>query len=1043
MSILTSVFHSLSGKYLPVLLLALCAFRPVKAQHMVSGRVSSGGEPLVGVSVAAKGTQRKTVTDDNGRYHILVGRNDILQFRYIGYKPEQIGVGNKVVVNLTMKPNVNALEDVVVVGYGTVAKSDLTGAVSSVKLDNVNENRVISVPEALQGRIAGVEIRNNTGAPGSGMTFNIRGQTSVTGSNQPLIVIDGQPIESGLSATMAGSHYDGGYDQPPTDPLAGLNPSDIASIEILKDASATAIYGSRGANGVVLITTKSGQNGSNGSDKITFSTRVDMSVLPRKLPVLSSLDFMKFQNEAALNDGADSVYTQFQIDSMSQAVNTNWQDLVYHTAVSQDYQLSLSGRDAKSNYFLTGDYSDQQSIIRHAWYKKGGLRLNYQRHLSSRLTLNSRTYFSYRNNAHGQQSNWTGILGSSVVLGALAVSPLKGAYDAAGDPDETLVNNPVLVMKKVVDKSVIRSLVSNLSLQYRIGHGLSYTLRGGVNNIYTLRQAYYPVGTFVGNQAPNGSGTRADNSNYNYTIDNLLSFKRVFHKAHSINAVVGFSYQHWYHDGSSVTDRGFPSDGLTYYDLSTAIFPGATYNYYTDRGLESILGRVNYSYKSRYLLTLTGRYDGDTRLAEGHKWDFFPSVGVGWNVKNESFLKDNLKFLDLLKLRASYGISGNSNIGVGATKAKYGVDFMVSGSNIVPGYTTGSFDNPNLGWENTTQYNAGADLGFLGDRITLTVDLYRKITTGLLMNLSLPASSGYGSYATNIGKVTNRGMDVEAAFHVLTGKVQWSVSANISTFSNEVNNMGPLGVIYGRNYIPAGGILFAQPLNVAMPGYPISAFIGYRTDGIYQTADEVAKGPEASTAVPGDIKWVDTNGDGQITDQDKTVIGHPQPDFTWGFHSNLSYKGFSFAFSLFGSQGGELLNLNKWLLSVNDTHNNYNSFKVAYQHAWRGPGTSNLYPKLNTRSTRLHQRMPDWMVEDASFARLQSVTLGYSFGALKALGLESLKVFASGTNLYTLTSYSGYDPDINAFGNSALADGLDFGTLPQPRTFSAGVELTF
>lgn len=1030
--------------WLLAVILPTLALQPAYGQKVIRGQVTAQGEPLVGVSVIAKGTQKRTITNDKGRYAINATANDVLIFRYIGYKMQQIAVGGKATINVEMQANVRSLQDVVVVGYGTVAKSDLTGAVSSVKLKDINENRVISVPEALQGKIAGVQILNNTGAPGSGMTFNIRGQTSITGSSQPLIVIDGQPVESGAGATMAGSNYDGGYDQPPVDPLASLDPSDIASIEVLKDASATAIYGSRGANGVVLITTKSGQNGKNGKDRISYTVRFDISMLPRKQDVLGTTDFAKMQNEAALNDGQDSAWTQFQIDSIGQLPGTNWQDLIYHRAVSQDHQLTFSGRDARSNYYVTGNFSDQNSIIDRAYYKKGGLRVNYQRHVSDKLTLTTRNYFSLAGLSHGQQSNWTGILGSSVVMGALAVSPLKTAYDPGGDPDETLVNNPVLVMTKVKDKSKVRTLISNLTFDYKITKGLTYRLRGGVNDLYTLRQVYYPTGTFVGNQAPNGSATQAFNHNYNYMVDNLLTYKRVFEKKHSINAVAGFSYQHWYHEGSSVTNRSFPSDALTYYDMATATFPGATHNYYTDRALESLIARVNYAYRSKYLLTLTGRYDGDSRLATGHKWGFFPSIGIGWNVSSEKFFKDNIQFISRLKLRGSYGVAGNSSIGVGATQAKYGIDYVVVGENIQPGYVTGSFENPDLTWEKTSQYNAGIDLGLLDDRLTVSVDAYQKKTTGLLINLSLPGSAGYGSYATNVGQVNNQGLDVEASFDVLTGgAVRWNIGANFSTFKNEVDNMGPLSVIYGRNYIPAGQILFAQPLNVAMPGYPISAFIGYKTDGIYQSEEEVAKGPEAATAKPGDIKWVDTNGDGTITDEDRTIIGHPQPDFTYGFNTTLSYKRFTFSMSILGSHGNELLNLNKWLLSVNDTHGNYNALRDAYEGAWRGEGTSNLYPKLNTKSTRLHQRMPDWMVEDASFIRLQSISLGYTFHLLQNLGVESLRVFASGTNLYTITDYSGYDPNINAFGHASISGGLDFGTLPQPRTFSGGLELTF
>lgn len=1026
----------------------------LKAQErggmQVRGSVTNkDGTPIERVTIKVKGKNLGSATNTKGEFFIGVEPRAVLVITHLGYKSQEVPVGNRIRVNIVLEDSASNLENVIVVGvgYGTVRKSDLTGAVSTIKLEGVNENKVVSVPEALQGRIAGVQIITNTGEPGSGMTFNIRGKTSITGSNQPLIVIDGQPIESGLGGTNAGIALDGGAEIPPADPLASLNPNDIASIEILKDASSIAIYGSRGANGVVLITTKSGRS---GNDKVTYTSRFDVSVLPKQLKVLSSLDYMKYRNEAFLNDGGSGLspgdpalvpYSDFQLDSISKAININWQDEVYHKALSQDHQISFSGRDAKSNYLISGNYSDQNSIIKNASYKRYGFRVNYERQLSNKLTVGINTYFSLANRAYGQQSNWTGILGSSAVMGALSFNPLQSAFEADGTLDEDFANNPVLVTSLVKDKTQIRTLIANLNIQYKITNDLIYEIRGGINDLYSLRNLYYPTGTFIGNSAPNGSATKADNNNSNYLIDNILTYKKIFNKRHSVNAVGGFSYQQWRSTQTSVTNQNFPSNALTYYNMASAASPGRTYTTDQSRALASVISRFIYSYDRRYSLTLTGRYDGASRLAEGNKWYLFPSVGAAWNISNEKFFNSNA--VSLLKLRGSYGIAGNENIAIGATQASYGINYVVLGTAIQPGYVVDNFSNPILGWETTKQLNLGTDISFAKNRIAFSIDAYKKTTTDLLINLSLPGSAGYGNYFTNVGKIENKGLDIEGTFKILDNKVKLDAGANFSIFDNKVINMGTSEIIYGRSYLAGGAVLLGQPLHVAKPGHPISSFWGYKTDGVYQNAAEVGKGPEAATAKPGDVRWVDTNADGQITDADKTVIGNPSADFTYGFNSNLSYKRFSFSMNIFGSYGADLLNITRWVVGGNNTTGNYNLFQDSWDGRWHGEGTSNLYPKVSTNPVRLRQRFPDWMVEDASFIRLQSLTLGYNFNLGSNSKISAFRIYATGTNLITLTSYSGYDPNVNSFGQNSINSGVDFGTLPQARTFSAGLEVSF
>lgn len=1027
-----------------VVLVSHCVFAQGGIQ--VSGTVNNGeGEPLEGATVQVKNRSNVVTTNNNGEFSINAARNAILLISHATYKPVEVAVSGRERIGIVMDSAISSMDEVIVVGYGTMKKSDVTGSISRVDLDKELDNRFLSVTEAMQGKLAGVTIINNTGEPGGGMTFNIRGKTSITGENGPLIVIDGQPIESSYSSTKAGMQVDGGVDISAANPLAALNPNDIASIEVLKDASSTAIYGSRGANGVVLITTKSGKSDKNGRDRFTYTNRFDLSQLPKKIPVLSSLDFMYFRNEAAMNDGKAPVYSIEEIDSVRRNnINIDWQDQIYIKALSQDHQLSFSGRDNKSNYVVTGNYSDQRSIIRNAKFVRYGLRANYERQVTERLKLGVKNYFSWADRHYGQQANWTGIMGSSAVMGALVTNPMRIAYTEDGELDETFANNPVLVTSLVKDLTQIRTLISNLNIEYRIAKGFNYTFRGGVNDMYAIRNVYYPIGTFIGNTAPNGSATRADNGNTNYLADHLLTYKTTLNKLHSINAVGGFSFQRWISKSTSVTNMNFPSDALTYYNFNSASSPGRMITVGPRaRVLKSWLGRFNYAFDKRYILTLTGRYDGASRLAPGNKWQFFPSVGLGWNVMNEDFFTTAKDVVSTLKFRASYGIAGNENIPIGATLAKYAIDYDVVGSTIVPGYVLDDFDNPSLGWEITKQANAGMDIGFLDERLSFSIDVYKKRTSGLLMNLSLPGSSGFLNYFTNVGEIENSGMDIEATWNVIKSPVNWNMSANFSTVKNKILNMGELDIAYGRVYAVAGGTLLSQALQVAKVGYPISSFWGYKTDGIYQTQAEIDAGPEKGIAKPGMIKWVDTNGDGKISDDDKTVLGDPVANYTFGWNNDFTYKNFTFSFSVLGSKGNQLINLNQWFIGANNTNGNLNASYDAYYNRWRGPGTSNKYPMLTTDVIRLQQRLPDWMVEDASFVRLQSARLGYSYIFKQKKIINSLRVYVSGTNLLTLTKYSAYDPNVNAFDSDAIGAGMDFGTLPLPRTFSAGLEVGF
>lgn len=1009
---------------------------------------------LLGASLQIKGKSIATTTNSEGKFAITASPNDVLLVSFVGYITQEVPVQNRKHIDVLLVSLASDLEEVITVGYGTLRKSDVTGSISSLKLKDVDETKVASFTEALQGKVSGVNIVTNTGEPGGAVSFNIRGMTSVTGSNQPLIVIDGQPIESSFSAAYAGGGLDGTADAPPADPLASLNPNDIESIEILKDASSTAIYGSRGANGVVLITTKSGKG---TKDRVSFTSRFDLSQVPKKIPVLNSFEYMLFRNEAAVNDGASPVYNQAQLDSVQKLPNTDWQDIIYRNAVSQDYYLSATGNERdKWNYLVSANYADMQSVIKKSGFKRGSVRLNFDRNISNKLKITLRTFAAYARRNFGTQSNWTGITSGSTVLGAIAFNPLRIPYRDGEDEDEidlALTDNPLAIITYAKDHSTIRTFISNFTAEYKISPSLTYQFRAGINDITTRRNLYYPTGTWLGNTAPDGYASEADNSNYNYVLDHILTFRKVYKRKHSLNAVGGFSWQQWFNRSSSVIGMDFPSNTLGYWNMEAAAFPGRYYNSNRSRALSSFIGRVNYTYDRRYSVMATGRYDGSSRLSPGNKWLLYPSLGLSWNATNEKFFKDHIRnngVLSSFKLRASAGVAGNDNIAIGGSQASYGLNFYPVGPSIETGYVFSRFANPDLTWEKTVQYNAGADLGFLKDRLTFTIDAYSKITTGLLIDLALPISSGTGGYYTNVGKVSNKGLDIEASYNVLaTKKTSLNLSGNISPVKSRIINMGESNIIYGRGFHVSGGYVLGQPVTAAIPGYALSSFYGYKTNGIYQNQAEIDNDPalandNAKAGIkPGMVKFVDLNGDGQISDADKTVIGDAMPDFTYGFSADFSAGKFSANMTLFGSYGAQLLNMNRWLVGSGHANTGHNYMRDAYEGRWYGEGTSNRYPALTINTVRLQQRFPDWMVEDASFLRLQNLTLGYIVSLPQKLRLGDVKVSVTGTNLFTLTKYTGYDPNINSFGYSSLNNGIDLGTLGQARSFSASLKLLF
>lgn len=1037
--------RSYSSIKFSLLALFFLLFGLVLQAQTITGNVtiSDAREPLEGVTITQKGTRNSVVSDKMGTYSITVNNKDaVLLFSYVGYKSMQQRVNGRQTINVVMEPEPKDLEDVVIVGYGKIRKSDLTGAVSKIKVKDANETPALSVDQFLQGRASGVQITQNTGAPGSGVTFLIRGASSVSGSTQPLIILDGYPIESSgslASPTTGANSWTAGM--PGSNPLANLNPNDIESIEILKDASAISIYGSRGANGVVLITTKRGQA---GREKVTLNTRFDVSGLRKKLNVLNTQEYIAFANEANLNSGLDSAFKQEQIDALA-GRDVNWQDLVYQRGISQDHQATISGGVEKFKYLLALNFTSAEGIVKNSGYSRGSVRLNIDREINKRFRFGFNTNAVLSLNKMATQAHSNGASSGSVVIGSLFYRPVDLPY-SVDNPDEIntdLQGNPLTLVERLTDQTQTRTLILNAFAEYKINDYFTFRLNTGVNSIQSTREVYHPRGTNIGD-ANQGLANRIESSNFNYLTEYTINYNRRIREKHSLNAVAGYTWQAWNTKSIGVTATNFPNDNLGFNNFQIASNGQVPVSSNVQWALASALGRVNYVYDDRYLLTFTGRMDGSTRLAENNKWAFFPSAALGWNVHNEAFMQQQ-QAISELKLRASYGLSGNQAIGVGATQSTLSPVRRPFAGGIFTALTLNSFENPDLHWENTAQFNAGIELGLLKNRLHLGFDYYSKRTKDLLLNLTLPGSTGFSSYAANSGEISNTGFEIEANARIIDAKkLKWTANGNISFNRNKVMNLGATGQIIGPYFLQSGALQMNSAVHIVRPGNVVGAFYGYRIVGIYQNQEEIDKGPvDPVNPVPGDFKFADVNNDGQINLSDMTIIGNPYPKFNFGFSNELQYGGFTVSILFTGAIGQDVVNLNRFQLDGLYEGYNQNVSREAYEGRWTGEGTSNKYPRPTSTGISFRQRFSDFLVEKASFVRLRNLTIAYNIPVKKMKWSRGIKVFVSSNNLLTFTDYSGYDPEISSRGDNSITPGVDFGAIPQVRTFSGGLTLNF
>lgn len=963
------------------------------AEHEVKGRVlDESGVGLPGVSVMVKGTQRGISTDKEGQFALSVpGESAVLVFSFVGYVTQEILAGNRSSLEVTMSPDLKSLEELVVIGYGVVKKSDLTGSVSQVKTKELNAFPNANVLQALSGRVPGVHIRQSSGAPGSGISVRVRGGNSIQGSNDPLYVIDGFPINGG-----------------PTH----INNSDIESLEILKDASATAIYGSRGANGVVIITTKKGKKGRTNVD---FETSYSSQKLIRKLDLMNAKEYAQFYNEQAVNDNIKPFFSQQDIDSFGEGFD--WQDFVFRRAPITTSSLNVSGGNEKTLFSIKGSIFGQQGIIKGSNYNRYSLQTNISHKASDKFTIDLSATMSRLTT--DRKDSGGGSRGSSMIAAAISAPPTLTPYNEDGSYRvlstaypfiATDIRNPINFINE--QSSTIRAnvLLTNLSLSYKITPDLTLKVAGGIEN-RDDRTDNYTTRKFFNSQGIANVSTGQFTSLLN---ENTLNYIRTFGDKHSLSAVAGITYQDFRQTSLGAGGTGFLSDIFETYNIGAAANQNIASSGYSKYVLASYIGRVNYTYDNRYLLTASIRRDGASVYSPGSKWGYFPSVALAWRVSNEHFLADNRVISDL-KLRTSWGKTGSQGVSPYMTLNNLTPDRTIFNDNFANTFAPGTRLPGNLKWETTAQFDAGLDLAVFGNRFLLTVDYYVKNTRDLLSVVSLPSSLGYTSTVMNVGKIQNKGLELGADALVLKqGDLSWDLNANISFNRNKVVSL------YGGEDIlrdNIGVIIVSDATGILREGRPVGQFWGYK---------------EAGYDSKGFIVFKDTNEDGAITQADKTYIGDANPNFIYGLNSNLTYKGFEFNMFWQGSQGNDIFNASA-ITNTMDYGFGLNMPKSVFYNHWTPDSPDAQYPKISLKSP---VRMSDRFIEDGSYLRLKNISLGYNVTELiRSKAIRNLYVYVSGQNLLTFTGYSWWDPETNYR--------IDHNSYPVAKSVTAGVRIGF
>ncbi len=989
-------------------------------QSQVLGTITDQeNQPLPGVNVLVKGSTQGATTDANGKYQMAVPNSTaILTFSFIGFTSQEITVGNQTVLDVKMQEDIQSLQEVVVVGYGTVKKSDLTGSITSIKADAFKDMPVTSVDQALQARAPGVNVTQSSSAPGGGLSVRIRGANSLISGSEPLYVIDGLPIYPDNSSFGTGGTGSAASNRQPGNALASLNPNDIESIEVLKDASATSIYGSRGANGVVLITTKRGKE---GQSIVNLESSYSTQTIAKEIDMLSAADFGRYLNTLDISQGGSPRYTEDQINAFGNG--TDWMDAILRTGSIWTNQLTVSGGNSDSRYAVIGNYMDNQGIVTNTNFKRYGLRLNLDNDLfKGKASLSNSWSFSRTvgNNVPTDRGGPGGI-----IITALGLDPTVPVYDDNGNYnyplyDGRFIINPVAEAKEGVDKDATNRFLGTTALTIPIFSDLKFRTSLGLDLLNATRNTFYNSKTRLGRQYGREL-QRFDRNLVNLLNENILTYSKSLTGGHHLEILVGYTYQKENNNSSFQAIRGLDSDDFKSVNFQNGTIPQIGNSGRADWALQSVLARINYNFNDRYLVTLTARRDGSTKFGPNNKWATFPSAAFGWRVVNEKFFESAglTNLFDDFKLRVSYGLTGNSQIPAYQSTSDLSPRYYVFNNVLVSGYAATRMPNADLKWEQTRMFNTGLDMSFLNNRLGITVDYFNNRTTDLLLYVSIPQSTGFGTLLKNTGSLSNTGFEFSADFKAIrSDDFTWDINGNISVLRNEIEDLGDSAPFYASS---TSGHLGVDGSWVEA-GNPIGVWRGLKYIGIRED---------------GSPDYEDKNADGKFTAEDYDIMGDPNPDFTWGFSSTLKYKGFDFAVFFRGVQGNDVRNLQQ--SEIGDGAQKINQISTILTDSWTPQNPNASRPSVDAKRDFASYRRSSFFIEDGSFIRLQNVSLGYTLPTTKFI--RSARIYVSAQNLFIITDYSGFDPEVNNQGQNNLNRGDDYDAYPRSRSFTVGVNV--
>ncbi|MDO4703080.1 TonB-dependent receptor [Tannerella sp.] len=1052
------------------------SFQIMAQQRRITGTIvdSKDKSAMIGANIMEKGTSNGTITDVNGNFSLnATSANPVLVISSIGYRTLEVPVGTRSKLNLQMEEDTELLDEVVVVGYGTMKKRDLSGAVTQIRGDEIMKNNPVDLSQGLQGKIAGVIVNQSDGAPGGGVSIQVRGANSFSTSTQPLYIIDGVPFDTNATPTSKTNDNN----NQTSNPLAFINPHNIQSIEVLKDASATAIYGSRGANGVVIITTKRGES---SSARVEFTSNFSTSRIAKRVKVLNAYDYANYINEQYVNsyrysnrpysvllypgiwhyptnadgtqDFTNGKYQPKPSDFLKPGMYTDahgnqtsvgladWQDLIYQNGASQEYNINVSGGSDKGWYSFSGNYLDQAGVIKKSGFKRYTLSTNLGRKIHDWLEMGMNIIYTNTNTDFAKTSAYDyGIIRSSLIF--------PPTYDpnidtSTSDQLNWLAANPYAYINSSKDHLKSVNIFSSSYMEVKLLPYLKFRQNLGFSYNGNNRGTYYGRHTQEGAASSNinGRAGQADNWYQGITSESIVTFDKSFKQIHAVNAVAGFTAERADWGNKSMSATNFPNDLTNEYDMSQGLNPGKLIS---DRGastLASFLGRINYTLMEKYIFTASYRADGSSKFTQKNKWAGFLSGAFAWRVSEETFVK-NLKVFSNLKVRLSYGETGNQGIGSYRTLPMLSTANYPFDGSLNSGFAQVDWRGPvadDLRWETTSQYNAGLDLGILNGRMNFTVDYYRKKTRDLLQEVQIPSSTGFRNMMINSGYVTNEGLEISGKFYLLQNTpLKWNIDANIAFNRNKIGGL-EADQYANRLWYKADEVFLQRN------GMPIGAIYGYAEDGVYDNLAEVLASPDPEIrnkgkAMIGEIKYRNFDNDPAITSADRVIIGDVNPDFVYGITNNLIWKNFNLSFFFQGSQGNNIFNGNLMDISMGNIGN---ITQTAYDGRWTEENSADAtWPKAIATYDRT-MLISDRYVEDGSYLKLKNISLGYKWNP-KFKGISHINMYAGATNLFTLTRYSWFDPEVNAFGADASRRGIDIYSYPASRTFSLGLKITF